>query len=343
MTLLTLPVSITRFKRLLPYVRPEVRGLAHTLQLPPAQPEFYGGPQAGWLRNTLDYLPSLQALIVSRLSFFDHQALQAGHLRSGSHPHRTKYDLRLLIASYCENTTAGSLATSLSYFPDLMYLDLSSTQGSRNPVVLHEIGRFAQLAVLKLQNCGLRDADITHLNFSIRLRSLDVSDNYLTGIGVSDIIERLPEVQQRVNYHRHVAAERSSGRPSLQSLAAAKLMSGHDGHITLVDSLPNSFTELFLAGNLFTLDELSGIFAYPSLQLLDVGSICCNRQPSELLSPSSPVTDRRRFSITRIDELSPALFTKAFRNVRSLRLHHSVITSQPFCGKDLPVSEQCFE
>ena len=324
-------------------MRPEVRRLAHTLQLPPAQPEFYGGPQAGWLRNTLDYLPNLQALIVSRLSFFDHQALQAGHLGSGSHPHQTKYDLRLLIASYCENTTAGSLATSLSYFPDLMYLDLSSTQGSRNPVVLREISRFAQLAVLKLQNCGLKDGDITNLSFSIRLRSLDVSNNYLTGIGVSHIIERLPEVQQRVNYYGHTSAEQLSGRPTLQSLAAAKLMSGQDGHIVLGDYLPDSFYELFLAGNLVTLDELSGIFAYPSLQLLDAGSICCNRQPSEPLSPNSPATDRRRFSITRIDELSPALFTKAFRNVRSLRLHHSVITSQPFCGKELPVAEQCFE
>jgi hypothetical protein len=336
-------VAITRFKRLLPYVRPDVRRLAHTLQLPPAQPEFYGGPQAGWLRNILDYLPCLQALIVSSLSFFDHQALQANHPGSRSYPHQTKYDLRLLIASHCENTTPGSLATSLSYFPDLMYLDLSSTQGSRNPVVLSEIGRLAQLSVLKMRNCGLRDGDIKLLNFSIRLRSLDLSDNYLTGVGVSDLVARLPEVRQRVHSYGHPATGRLHGRPTLQYFAATKLMSGLDGHICLEDHLPTSFTELFLAGNLVTLDELSGMLTYPSLQYLDAGSIYCSRQPSELWSPDSPLSDRRRFSTTRIDELSPALFTKVFRNVRSLRLHHSVITSHPFCGKDLPLAEQCFE
>jgi hypothetical protein len=41
--------------------------------------------------------------------------------------------------------------------------------------------------------------------------------------------------------------------------------------------------------------------------------------------------------------LSPALFTEAFRNIKSLRIHHSVITNRPFLGKDRPVSEQCFE
>jgi hypothetical protein len=335
-------VSITRFKRLLPHVRPDVRNLTHTLHLPPAQPEFYGGPQAGWLRNVMDYLPSLRALIVSRLSFFDHQALQPFY--SGSHQrHRTKYDLRLLIASYCENTTPGSLATSLSYFPDLVYLDLSATQGTRNPLVLAEVGRFSQLAILRMQNCGLKDGDIQLLSFSTRLRSLDLSDNNLTAIGVVDIVERLPQLRQRADYFSHSAAGRFFPRSTLQSLAAEKLMSGQDGHITLEDHLPTSFTELFLAGNLIALEELTSIFTYPNLNTLDIGSMYCSRQPAELWSPETPIADRRRLSSLRVDQLSPALFTKAFRNVRSLRLHHSVITSQPFGGKELPVAEQCFE
>lgn len=336
-------MSITRFKRLLPYVRPDVRRLTHSLQLPPAQPEFYGGPQAGWLRNILDYLPCLQALIVSSLSFFDHQALQAANTSSRFHPHLSKYNLRLLIASNCENTTAGSLATSLSYFPDLMYLDLSSTQGSRNPLVLGEIGVLTQLTVLKMQNCGLRDGDINLLKFSRRLRSLDVRDNYLTGKGVSDLIGRLPAVRQRVHYPgRAIAGPLFEGH-TLQSLAATKLMSGLDGHIFLEDHLPTSFTELFLSGNFVTLDELTEMLTYPSLQYLDAGSMYCSRQPSELLSPISPVSEHQRFSNSRVDELSPAFFTRAFRNVQSLRLHHSVVTSQPFYGKSLPVAEQCFE
>ena len=313
------------------------------MQLPPAQPEFYGGPQAGWLRNILDYLPCLQALIVSRLSFFDHQALQTIRLGSGSHPHQTKYDLRLLIASDCENTTAGSLATSLSYFPDLLYLDLSTTQGSRNPLVLHEIGKLTQLTVLRMHNCGLRDGDIKLLKFSTRLRSLDLSNNFLTGIGVSDLIERLPEVRQRISNYGQTATEWSFARSTLQSFVAAKLMSGLDGNVYVEDHHAPCVTELFLAGNPVTLDELTGILTHPSLQFLDIGSIYCSRQPSELLSPGSPGPDRRRFSNAIIDELSPALFANAFRNIRSLRLHHSIITSQPFCEKCLPVVEQCFE
>jgi hypothetical protein len=323
-------------------VRPDVRRLAHTLQLPPAQPEFYGGPQAGWLRNILDYLPCLQALIVSRLSFFDHQALHTVRPGSGSHPHQAKYNLRLLIASHCENTTAGSLAASLSYFPDLMYLDLSSTQGSRSLLVLHEIGKLTQLTVLRMHNCGLRDGDIKLLTFSARLRSLDMSNNYLTGNGVSDLIERLPEVRQVTNYS-HTATAWSLVKPTLQSIIAARLLSGLDEHIYVEDHRPSCFTELLLAGNPVTLDELTGILTYPSLQFLDVGSIYCSRQPSELMSPGSPGPDRRRHSNTIVDELSPLLFTNAFRNIRSIRLHHSVITAQPFFGKGLPVAEQCFE
>ena len=62
-----------------------------------------------------------------------------------------------------------------------------------------------------------------------------------------------------------------------------------------------------------------------------------------MLSPGSPGSDRRRFSVQEIDRLSPALFTEAFRNIRSLRIHHSVVTSFPFSGNDLPVAEQYFE
>lgn len=332
-------MSITRFKRLLPRARLEVRRLARTLHLPPAQPEFYGGPQAGWLRTILDHLPCLEALVVSRLSFFDHQALQATYSASVSHHHELKYSLRLLIASNCENTTAGSLAASLSCFPDLMYLDLSSTQGSRGPLVLREIGSLARLTVLRLQNCGLRDGDIKSLTLSSCLRSLDVSDNCLTGNGVFDLIQRLPQARQTFNGHGNAG---SSHGPTLQSFVSTKLMSGVDGHIYVEDRLPTYFTELFLAGNLITIDELSGMLTYLNLEYLDAGSLFCSREPSELLSPGSPISDRRRLSSARVDELNPGLFT-AFRNVRSLRMHHSVITSRPFHGKGLPMAEECFE
>lgn len=86
-------------------------------------------------------------------------------------------NVRLLVVSNCENTTARSLVTCLPCFPDSVYLDLSSTQGSINPLVLGQIGGLTQLTVLKMQNCGLRDGDVNLLRFSRRLRSLDVRDN----------------------------------------------------------------------------------------------------------------------------------------------------------------------
>jgi hypothetical protein len=324
-----------------------VRRLAHTLHIPPAQPEFYGGPQAGWLRDILDRLPSLQSLIVENLSFFDHQALETVHKSNGSPVQNdTKYSLRLLIASHCENTTAASLAKALFHFPDLIYLDLSSTQGSRNPVVLRQIGTLSQLHVLKMKNCGLRDYDIDLLTFSDRLRSLDVSDNYLTERGISHLMDRLPASSLNSSNPSITSRPRAgtkTKRPSLQKLVSSSLISGHEGLLLIEDNLPSSFADLYLAGNFITMDELSRVLSYPSIEYLDCGSLNCSQRPDQMFSPGSPGSDRRRFSAQEIDSLSPALFTEAFRNIRSLRIHHSVVTSFPFSGKDIPVVEQCFE
>ena len=258
----------------------------------------------------------------------------------------TKYGLRLLIASHCENTTAASLTKALFHFPDLIYLDLSSTQGSRNPNVLRQIGTLTQLNVLKMKNCGLRDYDIDLLTLSSRLRSLDVSDNYLTERGICTLMERLPAAS--LNFKDLSIAPRprygtNTKRPTLQKLVSSRLISGPDGHLLIEEDLPTTFADLYLAGNFITMDELSRILSYPSIEYLDCGSLSCSQRPDQLLSPGSPGSDRRRFSVQEIDRLSPALFTEAFRNIRSLRIHHSVVTSFPFSGEDLPVAEQCFE
>jgi hypothetical protein len=337
--------------------RLDVRRLAHTLHIPPAQPEFYGGPQEGWLRDILDRLPSLQSLIVENLSFFDHQALERVHqgngspLQSDTRQNDTKYGLKLLIASHCENTTGASLAKALSHFPDLIYLDLSDTQGSRNPLVLQQIGTLSQLHVLKMKNCGLRDYDVDLLKFSNRLRSLDVSDNYLTERGLYNLMDRLPA--SSLNFRDSSITSRpragmKTKRPTLQKLISSSLINGPEGHLLIEDGVPSNFVpsnfaDLYLAGNFLTMDELSRVLSYPSIEYLDCGSLSCSQRPEQMISPGSPGSDRRRFSAQEIDSFSPALFTEAFRNIKSLRIHHSVVTSFPFSGKDVPVAEQCFE
>jgi Leucine-rich repeat (LRR) protein len=324
----------------------------HTLHIPPAQPDFYEGPQAGWLRDILDRLPSLQALIVSNLAFFDHQALQTIH--QCTEP--ANYPLRLLIASSCENTTASSLASALCHFPDLIYLDLSSSQGARSPHVLRQIGALNELRILKLRNCGLRDDDIDYLTFTPRLRSLDVSKNFLTERGLSKIIDRLPPAN--LPYRRSEVpsplSRRYSGVPlpakvladGLEDYVAKRLTSGLDGHLIIEEGLPSTFTHLWLASNYITIDETNKLLNYPSLQQLDCGALNLSQKPTELLSPSSPRAVSRRFSHPppEIEVLSPGLFTHAFRNLRSLRIHHSVITSHPFSGEEVAaLEEQCFE
>jgi hypothetical protein len=357
----TLLVSLTRFKRLLTRARLDVRRLAHTLHIPPAQPEFYNGPQAGWLRDILDRLPSLQALIVSNLSFFDHQSLQSIHQSTGA-PIRnpSKYGLRLLIASECENTTASSLATALTHFPDLIYLDLSSTQGSRSPYVLRQFGSLTELRVLKLRNCGLRDDDMYLLSFSKQLRSLDVSQNFLSERGVSKLIQLLPTANlpftgdNSYNGDTSPAARRYSGMDlptrvmadGLESFVANRLTGQLDGHLFIEEGLPSYFTHLYLAENWLTLDGLSRLLSYPRFQHLDCGSLNCSSRPFELLSPRSPGAESKRLSDPpELECISPALFVQAFRNVRSLRIHHSAITSYPFSGTDIATetTEQCFE
>lgn len=282
---------------------------------------------------------------------FDHEALKTIHQCTET----TFYPLRLLSASGCENTTASSLASALCHFPDLIYLDLSSSHGARSPHVLRQIGALNELRILKLRDCGLRDDDIDHLTFTPRLRSLDVSKNFMTERGLSKIIDRLPPAN--LPYRRSEVpsplSRRYSGVPlptkvladGLEDYVAKRLTSGLDGHLIIEEGLPSTFTHLWLASNYITIDELNKLLNYPSLQQLDCGSLNLSQKPIELLSPSSPGAVTRRFSHPppEIEVLSPALFTHAFRNLRSLRINHSVITSQPFSGQEVAVEQQCFE
>lgn len=359
--MLTRVVSLTRFKRLLVKTRHEVRRLAHTLHIPPAQPEFYGGPQTGWLKDILDRLPALQALIVSNLSFFDYQCLQichAGHKFSLRSPAR--YPLKLLIASECENTTAQSLTTALAQFPDLMYLDVSGAHGARSPHVLHQIGCLPNLKVLNLSKCGLRDEDLEYLKFTNNLRSLDVSSNFLTERGISRLLEMIPSeilVTGRDRSSTMNTAHRSmKSRPhvfkavpadGLEKFIVKRLTSSHMDHLQLEEDLPTVFTNLHVASNYITVDSLARTIQCPTLKHADLGSLNLSKRPYEMLSPRSPVSPSsvsRRFSDSpEIEVLSPAVFCHSFRNLTSLRIGHSVITSHPFSGQELPLSEQCFE
>ncbi|CZT06827.1 uncharacterized protein RAG0_12464 [Rhynchosporium agropyri] len=337
-------LNLTRFKRRLTQARLEVRRLSHTLHIPPAQPEFYDGPQAGWLCDILDRLPCLQALIVSNLTFFDHSSLQGIHQRGAS---IVTYPLKLLIASNCKNTTASSLTTALLHFPELVYLDLSATQGVRSPYVLRQIGTLTELRVLKLRACGLRDDDVDHLSFS-GLRSLDISCNLLTERGLAKLFAKLPTIASRRG-NLSPLDRRYSGVPlplrviaeGLDRFIVKRLTSGIDGYLGVEEGLPSAFSHLDVDSNFITIDSLSHLAGNHNLQHLNCGSLNLSQKPYH---PTSPGAARRSSDpIIEVEILQPSIFKHTFRDLRYLRIHHSLVTSQSFSGKDISLEKQCFE
>ncbi|RDW87411.1 hypothetical protein BP5796_03105 [Coleophoma crateriformis] len=331
-------VALTRFKRILKRARPVVRNLTHTLHVPPAQPELYDGPQEGWLRDILDRLPCLQALIVSNLSFFDHQSLLAVHRENGQlYAPLATYGLRLLIASYCENTTATSLALALLHFPTLVYLDISSTQGARNSNVLRCIGSLSQLRVLKLRHCGLRDDDVESLTLDslARIQSIDISHNFLTEKGIVNLVGGIPGLNLPLRWYDNTLCNEynSLRRPSTADVSTMNLLKILEGHVApslLGDELksllflesdsPSRFSHLYIASNNLSISSLMKLLQYPKLQTLDCGSLNWYKSSDELLSPT----------LYHRERLNPHTFARAFKNVTSLRLHHAIVTDNPF-------------
>jgi hypothetical protein len=189
-----------------------------------------------------------------------------------------------------------------------------------------------------------------------------VSHNLLTERGIAKLFGELPAANEPLRRIRsgtyNVSPSpspfyrRYSGIPlpakvfadGMERYIARHLTNGLDGHILMEEGLPTNFTHLYLAGNYLTIEGLSRILNYPSLQLVDCGSMNLSQRP-EMPTPSSPGAESRILSNHwDIERLSPALFMHAFRNLRSLRIHHSLITSYPFSGREeLAPSEHCFE
>lgn len=191
-------VALTRFKRILRKARLSTRQLCHTLHLPPALSEIYGGPNSTWLREVLDWLPALQSLCVSGLPFFDHESLLAvDHSRASSIPidpndsSFRRYPVKLLLAAKEPNVTWMGLSLLIPHLPDLVYLDLSYTTPARHVNVLQSLGALRDLQVLKLRGIGLRDNELEVLAKAIglRVRLLDISENQLSDMAVRTLLQ----------------------------------------------------------------------------------------------------------------------------------------------------------
>lgn len=164
----------------------------HTLDLTKVKPSLIGTANLScdWLRNLFDNLPNLQSLICDSLPDFDHRSLlvlrgidpRGGQLR---YLNQRSYGLKVLTAFAATNVVASSLECALQCFPQLKYLDLSSTRAANTTSVLRLIAsshNFPALEILKLRNIGLTDhgLDILSDGLGTRVWSLDLRNNRLT-------------------------------------------------------------------------------------------------------------------------------------------------------------------
>ncbi|KAH8696852.1 hypothetical protein GQ44DRAFT_666124 [Phaeosphaeriaceae sp. PMI808] len=343
----TVYVALTRFKRILPYVRLFVRELTHTLQFPPAHSEIYGGPHAEWLRDCLEYLPRLQCLLVNGLPFFDHSSLlslrHASLRRKSTHPLVYPiFGLRLLDASGCTNATSTGLAEALSHFPNLVSLDLSRTPAAKDQAVLSKLRSLVNLRLLSLQGLGLKDAEFEILALSIgtRVRSLDMSNNSLTDVSARSLLgyclkgevigsHRTRGPLSPIEYGPPDGDFDTFESEDIVGHVRQKLTKGFASSLTIETVRDVGITHLYLSNNLMTVEGISGLVRSKRLQVLDVGTLHTLLERPYSTSADDVVDD---IELPGASKLTRVLSEYAAAKLRYLRINHEIIT------KDTPLS-----
>lgn len=308
-----------------------MRELTHTLQLPPAHAEIYGGPDTEWLRDCLERLPKLQSLILNGLPILDHSALltlrQSSAWWKANHADKfPAFGMRLLEAAGCINTTSSGLSEALRHFPDLVSLNLSGTTGVRDAAVLSTLKEFPSLRVLRLAGVGLRDADFAVVASGIgtRVRSLDISKNNLTDASVDWLLDYCikpyvpPENANRVN------EDEPSDMMDLDRHVRSKLTQTFIGRLAVEEAHGISITHLCISSNPVTIDGVARLLKSRQLQVLDVGTILGKHAQGHDRGATS-----KSFDIHGIEDLTAMISMFACRRLLYLRIHHVVVTKEP--------------
>lgn len=352
-------VALTRFKRILRKARLSTRSLTHTLHLPPALSEIYGGPNPTWLREVLEFLPNLQSLIVTKLPFFDHHSLVA--LRSTSANRRLSqgeenvlppFGLKLLLASSEPNSTSLGLAIALPRFPYLVYLDLSYTPPARDAAVLAALAHQRDLQVLKLRGVGLKDgeAEVLANAIGIRVRLLDLRDNLLTDMAVRSLMQACFLPAEAANLGSLNVEDWPVGMapgPDFFSLDALRsedldrellkqLTNPLTGRLAFEDIPHRGLTHLYVSGNRLSVEGLSSLLKSERLHILDGGTADVVKTIARTISlnTESGYIDEVRFP--GAEKLIPVLAKSASRNLTYLRVDHALITGKLEAVPDVP-------
>lgn len=331
------------------YARLDVRMLTHTLHLPPALSEIYDGPRPEWLREILEYLPCLQSLMVSKLPFFDHNAmtaLKAPAKHENSLVSTRTYNIRLLLAQREPNTTSQGLSEALLRFPELIYLDLSFTKPARDRSVLSTLSQLEHLQVLKLRGIGLRDADAEFLANAVgcRVRVLDLRNNLLSDMTVRSLLQASflpPENSSAAQDARGgmTASENTVSRFALSSSSAnfAKRPDLDDQFVKFlsrplmgnswIQDLPHvGITHLYIADNLLTVEGVASLLASTRLHTLDVGTVDTAFSLPRATGAVSPGPEDPH-DFPGAEKLIPILGSSAKDNLTYIRAHHAVVTA----------------
>ncbi|KAH8422847.1 uncharacterized protein LDX57_000602 [Aspergillus melleus] len=345
-------VALTRFRRTLKYASLAVRMLTHTLHLPPALSEIYGGPRPEWLKEVLHYLPNLQSLIVSKLPFFDHNAMMAlkGTTRNEQQADTAvsnAYNVRLLLADREPNTTSQGLAEALLRFPELVYLDLSYTTPARDRMVLSSLSQLEHLQVLKLRGIGLKDNDAEFLANAVglRVRFLDLRENMLTDMAVRSLLQASFQTTGDAGIGSSEGATNTGTFCAFPQLTPSISNSNWLSSSTLdeqfvkaltqpltgrswVEGLSHSgITHLYIADNQITVEGAASLLASSRLHVLDVGTVdtveSLTRRPSSIPSQSHEGSQK----LPGAEKLIPILGSAAKENLTYLRAHHVICTN----------------
>ncbi|EAW08056.1 Leucine Rich Repeat domain protein [Aspergillus clavatus NRRL 1] len=332
-------VALTRFRRTLRYARLEVRMLTHTLHLPPALSEIYGGPRPEWLKEILEYLPNLQSLMVSQLPFFDHNAMMAlkrpAKNESPDVAASRTCTVRLLLAEREPNTTSQGLAETLLRFQELVYLDLSYTNAARDRIVLASLSQLERLQVLKLRGIGLKDSEAEFLANAIgtRVRLLDLRNNLLTDMAVRSLLQAsfLPPAsspshhESRGTFRYHDRLLKSATLDDNFVKALTQPLTGR----SWVDDLAHTgITHLYIADNQLTVEGVASLLASARLHVLDVGTVdtAGSIGRTQLSTIPSPI-EKSPSRLPGAEKLTPILGSIAKENITYLRAHHALCTA----------------
>lgn len=335
-------MALTRFKRTLPWARLYVREMTHTLHLPPAHAELYGGPHADWLRDILERLPRLQSLVVNELAFFDHASLltlryPGTTIRSSTGDDVPMYGLRLLEASFCSNATSTGLREAVRHFPALISLDLSKTRAARAASVLKSLSLLHGLRVLKLRGLDMDDDDMCVVAAAIgtRVKSLDIRDNRLTDRSARILLEHCFKPRStwasdgnRSHPHRDDCSlhlDRSKDE-HIDRHIRRRLTHAFVNRLMIEDVNEDGVTHLYISNNNLTVEGVSGFLRSGRLYVLDAGTL--ENAARRLSASQQDSMLGEDLNMPGEEKLTPLLSQWTSRKLTYLRINHAVITKE---------------